>query len=110
MVGVVPAVEGCNFGVVEGLPMKGSTAVFFAKRWVLCEQTKSDEQVCFPAAHSLLQVKHSLSGDPGKTSDTFAKEILHSLGYVRLFEERGPVTLGLNQIVELLNLITELDG
>jgi hypothetical protein len=32
------------------------------------------------------------------------------LGYVRLFEKRGPVTLRVDQIVELLNLITEFDG
>src|SRR5690349_6237923 len=63
----------------------------------------------FSTAHGLLQVKYSLGGHPRETGDSFAKEVLHSLGYVRLLEKSGAIALGVNQIVQLLNLITKLN-
>ena len=110
MIGVISTVESSNFRGLEGLAMKSAAAIFLAKRWMLCEQTKSDEQVRLSTTHSLLQMKHGLRRSTGEARDAFAKEILHSLGYMRLFEKRGPVTLRMNQIIELLNLIAEFDG
>ena len=76
---------------------------------MLGEQAETDEQVRLAAAHGLLQVEHGLRRRPGKTGDSFADQILHALGDVRLLEKRRPITLGSDQLVELLDLVAELD-
>ena len=47
------------------------------------------------------------AGQPG---NALADEVLHALGDVGLLEEGRPVTLGADQLIELLDLVAELDG
>lgn len=74
------------------------------------EQTEADEQMGFAAAHGLLEVEDGLSGDAGKTRHTLGNEVLHTLRDEGLLEKRGAVTLGMDQFVELLDLVAEFDG
>ena len=76
---------------------------------MLGQETEADEQVRLAAAHGLLEVEHGLRRRAGEADDSFADEILHALGDVGAFEERRSITLAPDQLVKLLDLVTELD-
>jgi hypothetical protein len=73
------------------------------------EQAEADKQVSLAAAHGLLQVKDGLRGCPGEACDALANEVLHALSNLSLFKELNPIAFGADQLVELLDLITELN-
>ena len=64
----------------------------------------------FATAHRLLEMENGLSGNAGKASDTLSDEVLHALRDECFLEELRAVALGVDQFVELLNLVAELDG
>ena len=110
MVRIIAAIKGRCAGGGERRGMKHSAAMFLAELGVLGQQPKSNEQVGLATPHRLFQVENRLSGDPCEARDALADEILHALGNVRLFEELGAVTLSVDQLIELFDLVAELDG
>lgn len=76
---------------------------------MLGKEPEADEQMRFAATHRLIQMKDRLRGYAGEPRDTLRDEVLHALGDVRFLEEGGAVALGVDQFVELLDLVAELD-
>ena len=77
---------------------------------MLGQQAKADKQMGFAAAHRLFQMKDRLRGNPGEASNALSDEVLHTEGDVGPFEKDFAVARGVDQFVELLDLVTEFDG
>jgi len=73
------------------------------------EQAEADEEMRFPTAHCLFEVKDRLGGRAGETRNSFRDEILHALSDVGPLKKGLAVAFGVDQFVKLLNLVTQLD-
>ena len=54
-------------------------------------------------------MKDGLCRDARESGDALGDKVLHTLRDESLLKERNPVTLGVNKLVELLDLVTEFD-
>jgi hypothetical protein len=72
---------------------------------MFCEQAEADEQVSFAATHRLLQMEHGRRGNRREPRNALADEFLHTLRDEGFFKKGGAVAFGVNQFVELLDLV-----
>jgi hypothetical protein len=77
---------------------------------VFRQQAEADQQVGLAAAHGLLGVKDALSRDASEPGHALADEVLHAPGNVGLLKELNAVALRRDQVIKLLDLVTELDA
>lgn len=74
------------------------------------EQTKTDKKVGLAATHRLFQMENRLARNTSQTGDALADEVFHPMGDGSLLEEGRSIALCGDQLVELLDLVTKLDG
>jgi hypothetical protein len=109
MVGVVAAIKGGDVGGCEARGGVHSRTIRLAEPRVLREQAEANQQVGFTAAHCLFEVKNCLRRSSRQACKALADEVLHALRDVCLLKEGRAIALADNQLVELLDLITEFD-
>src|SRR5205823_5228386 len=105
----VAAVERRHASGAKHLRVRVTPTVFLAQGRMLGQQAEADEQMGLAPAHRLLEMEDGLSRNARKSGDALGDEVLHALRDEGLLEKRGPVALGVNQLVELLDLVAEFD-
>ena len=106
------AVATIESGHASGVEHRGvgiAAAILLAQGWVLGQQAEADEQVGFAAAHGLLEMEDGLRRDARQPGNALGDEVLHALRDEGLLEKRRAVALGVDQFVELLDLVAEFD-
>lgn len=107
--GTVPAIEGSHPGRIKGKRIHVAAQIVFPEALVFCQQSETDEEVGFTTTHGLLQVENGLGGNPGQPGQVFGHEVLHPLSDEGFLEIGGPVSLGMDQFIKLLNSIGQFD-
>src|SRR5262249_10599165 len=106
--GVAP-VERRDVRTTEVVDVADMRAAGRAQLRVSCEQAEADEQVGLASAHRLLEVEDGVRRRSGEPRGALADESLHALRNPGALEEGLAAALGLDERVELLDLVAERD-